>query len=456
MGSTHWRTGAVAAIAVGLAVAGAPTATGLPVQDVRQGTEFSCFTSSEEVYVELGAFFPEAGELTETWAAVYTEEFQSFAFEGEGTLDGDDFTLSYSLANDAGAAVGTMSVEGNVTPLGEPSTVNERFRDGNAWSAVEGAVQGLLVSANIASATGDLAALTGTELSCSGAALDLVYSGTTPATRIYRSASASAQCAIGENGFLSVDRFGEEAFVSLALGVDWEEGTIEFGATGTVSASRNTITGTVDAYQPVTDPPQTVAVDLTVGRVLENGRFRDKGRHGAFFMRFTDYALSGTVRLPDGSVVAIEDCVLQEVTAVDRFSSRAGQKPGGRPPANDAPSAAIALDAGATITTSTRGAAEAPEAPCLVDGEFDVPFGRTVWYSVEGTGDNVTLTTAGSDFDTVIGVYDADTQENVACVDDTAEGLQASVTYSTTAGTTYLVQVGGFGEGWGTLVLTRS
>ncbi len=65
--------------------------------------------------------------------------------------------------------------------------------------------------------------------------------------------------------------------------------------------------------------------------------------------------------------------------------------------------------------------------PCMVVEDFDehrsieIPVEHTVWYTVTGTGGSITVDTAGSDFDTVIAVYEGapDESATVACVDDT-------------------------------------
>ena len=77
---------------------------------------------------------------------------------------------------------------------------------------------------------------------------------------------------------------------------------------------------------------------------------------------------------------------------------------------------------------------------------------------LEGTGDPVTVDTAGSDFDTIVGVYveEEGSLVPIGCVDDIEESLQAAITVDTTVGVTYLVQAGGFGGQTGTLVLTIS
>ena len=75
---------------------------------------------------------------------------------------------------------------------------------------------------------------------------------------------------------------------------------------------------------------------------------------------------------------------------------------------NDAPSGAIALAIPATVDVKTGGTALEPEQPCLVDfdgNEEELPFGHTAWWTFTGTGGDVTVDTAGSNFDTAVGVY---------------------------------------------------
>lgn len=68
---------------------------------------------------------------------------------------------------------------------------------------------------------------------------------------------------------------------------------------------------------------------------------------------------------------------------------------------------------------------------------------RTAWYSVQGTGGPIAITTSGSDFDTALFVYTGSPSGPVAaCSDDTSDSTQAAVTFTSTAGTTYLIQVG--------------
>ena len=91
----------------------------------------------------------------------------------------------------------------------------------------------------------------------------------------------------------------------------------------------------------------------------------------------------------------------------------------------------------------------------MLDPETEVPFGHTAWWTFEGTGDPVTVTTAGSSFDTVLGIYVdvGGVLTQVGCVDDTEGSLQAEITVETVAGETYYIQAGGFGGSAGNLDL---
>ena len=82
--------------------------------------------------------------------------------------------------------------------------------------------------------------------------------------------------------------------------------------------------------------------------------------------------------------------------------------------------------------------------------ETCAPFGNTVWYAVTLDSDaNVRVDTAGSEYDTTLAVWVGSGFNDavlVACNDDIFDSLQAAVTFSATAGTTYFVQAGAFFE----------
>lgn len=103
-----------------------------------------------------------------------------------------------------------------------------------------------------------------------------------------------------------------------------------------------------------------------------------------------------------------------------------------------------------TISGGTFGATEE-------QGELLTPKGAgacgtrkmvaTTWYRILGNGGTVSVDTVGSDYDTVVAVYAAPTPtlgDGLPCNDDTASGVfQSAVSFPSTAGRAYLIQVGG-------------
>jgi hypothetical protein len=122
-------------------------------------------------------------------------------------------------------------------------------------------------------------------------------------------------------------------------------------------------------------------------------------------------------------------------------------------PANDLCSGAIALTNGVAFTMSTITATSTGDLAPSCAGSF----GKGVWFTytpmLSGT---VTLSTCASDFDTALGVYAGNCQEQVlrACNDDngpSCTGTRASVTFTGAAGVTYLILAGGYGSYSGNL-----
>ena len=85
------------------------------------------------------------------------------------------------------------------------------------------------------------------------------------------------------------------------------------------------------------------------------------------------------------------------------------------------------------------------------------PIGKTVWFRYTPAEDGlVQADTEGSDFDTVLAIWtgeDLNGLDQVACSDDSGSGLDSLVTFSASAGTTYLFQVGGYHDETGSLAL---
>ena len=110
--------------------------------------------------------------------------------------------------------------------------------------------------------------------------------------------------------------------------------------------------------------------------------------------------------------------------------------------------AALQLNTAVTADTTTFGVEPGEQnttAPFNQDCASGHPVGaaRTAWYSIQGTGSTITVSTASSDFDTALFVYaGGPTGAMAGCSDDDGGGIQSSVAFDSVAGTTYAIQAG--------------
>ena len=122
---------------------------------------------------------------------------------------------------------------------------------------------------------------------------------------------------------------------------------------------------------------------------------------------------------------------------------------GDPPPANDDVADAFLLDPLPYSDAYLTGAASTEPGEPQPCGET----GATVWYRITPDEDVVVdIDTFGSTFDTVLAVYAGDGLAPVDCNDDSGATLQSRVVFDAAAGTTYLMQAGGFASDHGTLV----
>jgi peroxiredoxin len=115
-------------------------------------------------------------------------------------------------------------------------------------------------------------------------------------------------------------------------------------------------------------------------------------------------------------------------------------------PPNDAFANRIPLTGAPVSTTGSN--VEATKEPWEPDHAFD-PGGKSVWWSwrAPATG-GATLTTTGSDFDTLLAVYTGDSLASLVLVDandeDPESFLTSRVTFNAAAGVTYQIAVDGY------------
>jgi hypothetical protein len=120
-------------------------------------------------------------------------------------------------------------------------------------------------------------------------------------------------------------------------------------------------------------------------------------------------------------------------------------------PANDNfASAQVLTGTSVVVTGSNVGASKQAGEPTLAGNAG----GASVWYAWQAASSgSVTISTIGSSFDTMLGVYTGTSVSSLTLVasndDISAYNVQSSVTFHATAGTTYRIVVDGYNYGAG-------
>jgi hypothetical protein len=124
-----------------------------------------------------------------------------------------------------------------------------------------------------------------------------------------------------------------------------------------------------------------------------------------------------------------------------------------RPPANDNFAYRIALPSGTSAVSGSNVESSSEVGEPLNPGEAG---GKTVWWSyAPGFSGAVTVTTAGSNYDTTLAVYQGSSLNALSLLgsNDDAIAYQSSVTFTASAGTQYLIQVDGYAGSTGQIRL---
>lgn len=384
-------------------------------------------------------------------------------------VSGTDASMSatYDLIDLAsGDPAGTGTLTAALTPDGPAEIISERFREGNRWVQVEGTIQPMAVSGTLTVPGAETFDAAG----CFSVVQHITFTSTNPAAAVDRFDNFSLSCSWETaDGFVGLsanaDRFAAFGDIFVA------DSTGEYSGFADVTLSTTAFEGTWELF--ATDGETVVGSATASATLTATGEvLRSKDGSPPDFAMFTSapFLVDGTLEVsaPGGDQTLpmdAEHCFASQDRVFFHAVRPAGPKPG--PLANDAPENAAAIRLGRTIRIVTGGNAEPAEEPCTfvdpeTNQEFEVPFGFTAWWTFVGPGGPVTIDTAGSNFDTVLGVYTGSPGSfaQVACVDDVFDpdfSLQARVTIDTTAGVTYYVQAGGFGGSTGSLrLLVRS
>lgn len=448
-----------------VAMLGAPSAVAAKAPDrgTAQFTEVYC----ESLVGSAGAatLFASVGNAygDDAYAALWagaTEPFMSQAdleraFETPVTItySGGVMSGSIPLVDQAFEPAGSATFTATLTLGGPAEPFEEQFRDGNRQFRQSGTFTPMSVTGTLVfpgGATFDLAGCTGVEAS-------LTFFGTNPNAQIQQFQDRFGECALdlgdGVQGYVFMHFEGEsDVYIDAGAFLPDGSGIAMFGF-GTLTDG--SLSAALDAFDPQTGEPLGVgALEASFTATGERFSYTLTAASGRTRVAGDVYDVTGSITFPGFAPEDLSDCIAADQTYKSITTNQQGPKPSGTTPRNDLPSGAITLAVGAKASTSTRGASPAAEEAfaCL----SDLPVGHTVWYAIVGTGNTITVDTAGSDYDTVAAVYtspSADTYEPLAdaCVDDVplspiGRTLQSAVTFATTAGTTYYVQIGGFPE----------
>lgn len=337
-----------------------------------------------------------------------------------------------------------------MTPVGDPQPITPTNL-GNHHSKTTGSIQALVGTATL-TVPGPIVAT----LPCSGDVTDISVFDTNPTSFVFSDKGVMVDCFWQTEDAVATfsaiqDTFGFVAFASLTT---IDQTLFDTGSGGTGSLTAASLTASVPLIDNATGDPSSATATATL---TPSGSPATSTQTGSTSKRrLIEQALVpvGHIDFSTGPTFAIDqaDCTATSFTSKLVGTSPSGPKPGGKVPVNDTPDGALLVMPGSRSNADTGGASVAAEVQVTTcpEGVFD-QMGRTLWYEIAGTNGPVTVDTAGSNFDTVVGVFQRDGADftEIACDDDVSfqpvgSTFQAAVTFDTVAGTSYYVEVGGF------------
>jgi hypothetical protein len=115
-----------------------------------------CDLSNDDGFVSTfavdSAEFDDFGELVfwEAPAEPFSDDPTFVSISAEVDATDSSMSATFELVDpETGSPAGTAVLEATLTPDGPAETVDERFRDGNRWTDIEGTVQPMLVSGTL-------------------------------------------------------------------------------------------------------------------------------------------------------------------------------------------------------------------------------------------------------------------------------------------------------------------
>ncbi len=322
------------------------------------------------------------------------------------------------LTDGDGNAAGDAVLNAVLTPTGAEEVI-EPFRDGNRWNKSTGVIRFMAVSGSLVvpGATLDLA----TE-GCFGVIGDVEVFETQPHAFVGRNAGVLVDCFWETDDssaylFAISDSFGEFTDAFLAVG---DEHLLFASGPAEMTLTAESFSAAIPMFDEMTGLEESATVTAS---------FEPSGDPVKSVI-VTQNSTSTTVEqllIPDGELAFStgqtfsldgDSCFASVFDSHSVATGPSGPKASGPTPVNDDAAGAVALDVGEVVNQQTKGTATAPELPVTTcpQAEFDA-FGHTLWYTFTGTGGEVTVDTAGSNFDTIVAIYD-DSLTELACEDD--------------------------------------
>lgn len=380
-------------------------------------------------------------------------------------LVGSVLTAEGPVLDGDGKEVGTGALRLELV-FGDVEQIREREQTGNRGTRVTG-------SRSIVSAAGTVT-LAGTSYAvsgCAGTRTELRQWFSAPDSIVGSGQSAVIDCVLTREDGWEMEIYGNAMTVDFFVHAPETGDVVLDGFVHRDDQTALTAAGMLHPFRVHDSRSGELLGDSTgVVRATAVGaphRIEQVLQGGGVRLAVQDLAMSGELGLPGGLSFSFEGCEAAAVTSRLRIALPAEPDTSRPAPAHDTPEAALALGPGAMDRVDLRTAAPGAEAPtsCLAAGERHQGeiWGRTVWYVFDGTGNEVTLDTAGSTFDSALAVYavSGDGLTEVGCADDTLVHRyvtvpQARLTVPTDVGVRYLVQAGGVLGEHGRLLLRRN
>jgi hypothetical protein len=424
-----------------------------PFESVRQFVDASCEGEWSEGTVTVGFSVRSVTDDASIDLFSGGERVAGGFLENVVRRDGLSLAASVPLYSDGEepAEVGSGDAAVALAVDGEPQTYETVYQQGNVRFTDTQVVTPLSGSGTL-QLTHRGAAET-VALDCTGAQTDWTERRTQPDAATARAEVGNLWCRGVTADGQRLDMFieaGDHDVVELFVG---DPATIS-GYTMELTETRGGLSADVPLWDENGEELGTGALQLAVQEVPgERDHFVLRHSTGGQFFVIESLRATGSIQLP-GETVPL-DCDGERTLVHEVTTTPAGPGATGPVPANDSWEGAVPLEVGDRATARTRAAAPEAEVPIWC---YEVPPehpdllpGHTVWYSFAGTGGDVTVSSAGSDHNTVLAVYRVSESEGglelaeIACADDTfREGWHGTATVGTEAGEQYLVQVGGF------------